>query len=191
MSNDDSAPLPHDTYPIPMQPEQNPERPWYGRWWMIVIYCVFGTILFFCMVGAISGAGDDESEDPATPSPSAQTETADAETTTTEAAESATPTDEPTTRQPETEPELSETPEREEKPEEPKPEPTTRAAPEPEKPTEEPTTKAPPVDDDSESSVYYKNCDAARAAGAAPVYRDDPGYAKHLDRDGDGVGCEN
>ncbi|MGP5612378.1 GmrSD restriction endonuclease domain-containing protein [Brachybacterium alimentarium] len=42
----------------------------------------------------------------------------------------------------------------------------------------------------SGGSVYYKNCDAARAAGAAPVHSGDPGYAKHLDRDGDGVGCE-
>jgi hypothetical protein len=39
-------------------------------------------------------------------------------------------------------------------------------------------------------SVYYANCDAARAAGAAPVHRGDPGYAPHLDRDGVGVGCE-
>jgi Excalibur calcium-binding domain len=39
-------------------------------------------------------------------------------------------------------------------------------------------------------SVYYANCDAARAAGAAPVRVGDPGYASHLDRDGDGVGCE-
>ncbi|WP_240135611.1 excalibur calcium-binding domain-containing protein [Streptomyces sp. MUM 178J] len=39
-------------------------------------------------------------------------------------------------------------------------------------------------------STYYKNCDAARAAGAAPVHRGDPGYGSHLDRDGDGVGCE-
>lgn len=38
--------------------------------------------------------------------------------------------------------------------------------------------------------VYYRNCDAARAAGAAPVRRGDPGYARHLDRDGDGIGCE-
>ena len=30
----------------------------------------------------------------------------------------------------------------------------------------------------------------ARAAGAAPVRRGDPGYGRHLDRDGDGVGCE-
>lgn len=39
-------------------------------------------------------------------------------------------------------------------------------------------------------NVYYPNCAAARAAGAAPVRRGDPGYAAHLDRDNDGVGCE-
>lgn len=38
--------------------------------------------------------------------------------------------------------------------------------------------------------TYYKNCTEARNAGAAPVRRGDPGYGKHLDRDGDGVGCE-
>jgi hypothetical protein len=36
----------------------------------------------------------------------------------------------------------------------------------------------------------YANCSAARAAGAAPVRRGDPGYGSHLDRDDDGVGCE-
>jgi hypothetical protein len=39
-------------------------------------------------------------------------------------------------------------------------------------------------------SVYYANCAAARAAGAAPVHRGDPGYSSKLDRDGDGIGCE-
>ncbi|MGV9894167.1 excalibur calcium-binding domain-containing protein [Streptomyces tendae] len=39
-------------------------------------------------------------------------------------------------------------------------------------------------------SVYYENCAAARAAGAAPVHRGEPGYASHLDRDGDGTGCD-
>lgn len=39
-------------------------------------------------------------------------------------------------------------------------------------------------------STYFRNCTAARAAGAAPVRVGDPGYARHLDRDGDGVGCE-
>ncbi|MEV7426425.1 excalibur calcium-binding domain-containing protein [Streptomyces sp. NPDC091212] len=43
---------------------------------------------------------------------------------------------------------------------------------------------------DSGGSVYYKNCAAARAAGAAPVHAGDPGYGRHLDRDGDGIGCE-
>ncbi|MFJ9109193.1 excalibur calcium-binding domain-containing protein [Streptomyces sp. NPDC102283] len=38
--------------------------------------------------------------------------------------------------------------------------------------------------------AYYENCDAAHDAGAAPVEEGDPGYAPHLDRDGDGVGCE-
>lgn len=36
----------------------------------------------------------------------------------------------------------------------------------------------------------FANCNEARAAGAAPVKRDDAGYGPHLDRDGDGIGCE-
>lgn len=36
----------------------------------------------------------------------------------------------------------------------------------------------------------YPNCAAARAAGAAPIRVGQPGYGRHLDRDGDGVGCE-
>lgn len=44
--------------------------------------------------------------------------------------------------------------------------------------------------DDDDGGVYYENCDAARDAGAAPVYAGDPGYGSHLDRDGDGVACE-
>lgn len=36
----------------------------------------------------------------------------------------------------------------------------------------------------------FANCSQARAAGAAPVRIGDPGYGRHLDRDGDGVGCE-
>jgi hypothetical protein len=39
-------------------------------------------------------------------------------------------------------------------------------------------------------STYYANCDAVRAAGAAPIHVGDPGYSRRLDRDGDGVGCE-
>ena len=40
------------------------------------------------------------------------------------------------------------------------------------------------------ADVYYKNCDAAREAGVAPLYEGDPGYAPHLDRDNDGIACE-
>ncbi|WP_226924615.1 GmrSD restriction endonuclease domain-containing protein [Georgenia satyanarayanai] len=36
----------------------------------------------------------------------------------------------------------------------------------------------------------YASCAEARAAGAAPVRAGDSGYARHLDGDGDGVGCE-
>ncbi len=40
------------------------------------------------------------------------------------------------------------------------------------------------------TDVQYRNCSAARAVGAAPVRRGDPGYGPHLDRDNNGVGCE-
>lgn len=40
------------------------------------------------------------------------------------------------------------------------------------------------------ASVYYPNCAAARAAGAAPLYIGEPGYRPGLDRDGDGIACE-
>ena len=51
-----------------------------------------------------------------------------------------------------------------------------------------PTTPAtePPTSED----VYYDNCAAARAAGAAPLYRGDPGYRSDMDGDGDGIACE-
>jgi hypothetical protein len=39
------------------------------------------------------------------------------------------------------------------------------------------------------TAVSYQNCAAVKAAGKAPIYRGDPGFGEHLDRDGDGVGC--
>lgn len=36
----------------------------------------------------------------------------------------------------------------------------------------------------------YGNCREARAAGAAPLRRGQPGYGPHMDGDGDGVACE-
>ncbi|MCZ4080067.1 excalibur calcium-binding domain-containing protein [Rhodococcus sp. H36-A4] len=44
---------------------------------------------------------------------------------------------------------------------------------------------------DVPSAVSYANCTAVRAAGAAPIYAGEPGYSSKLDRDGDGVACEN
>ncbi len=49
---------------------------------------------------------------------------------------------------------------------------------------------AEPDTDSGAAPAFYENCDAARAAGAAPVYEGDPGYGPHLDRDRDRVGCE-
>ncbi|MCA1188100.1 MULTISPECIES: excalibur calcium-binding domain-containing protein [unclassified Saccharopolyspora] len=69
---------------------------------------------------------------------------------------------------------------------------TVDSAPEaPVDPAPEPEPYVAKTYDAPEPSVYYQNCDAARAAGAAPVYRGDPGYRPKLDRDGDGIGCEN
>lgn len=59
----------------------------------------------------------------------------------------------------------------------PKPRATTKA------PSLAPPTTEPPA-------VYYANCTAVRAAGAAPIYRGEPGYRPALDRDDDGIACE-
>jgi Excalibur calcium-binding domain len=45
-------------------------------------------------------------------------------------------------------------------------------------------------DADREQSVYYAGCRDARAAGAAPLYRGDPGYRSGMDGDNDGIACE-
>lgn len=67
--------------------------------------------------------------------------------------------------------------------------PTTRAPATSQAPvTATPADVAPPPA--ASADISYANCTAARAAGAAPVHRGDPGYASHLDRDNDGAGCE-
>ena len=40
------------------------------------------------------------------------------------------------------------------------------------------------------AGASYRNCAEARAAGATPLYRGEPGYGAHMDGDGDGVACE-
>ncbi|MDJ0319484.1 DUF1524 domain-containing protein [Pseudarthrobacter sp. PS3-L1] len=50
-------------------------------------------------------------------------------------------------------------------------------------PAPEPAPAAP-------AAVYFQNCTAARAAGAAPLYAGQAGYRAEMDRDKDGVACE-
>jgi micrococcal nuclease len=77
------------------------------------------------------------------------------------------------------------------------PAPTPTPTPTPEPPVTKAAPVAPPVRTTEEeptpepdSAAYYKNCTAAKAAGAAPLHRGEPGYRAALDRDGDGVACE-
>ncbi|WP_231382005.1 excalibur calcium-binding domain-containing protein [Actinomyces johnsonii] len=50
--------------------------------------------------------------------------------------------------------------------------------------------EAPAQPESDSGSAYYPNCKAARDAGAAPLYRGEPGYRPELDRDKDGIACE-
>lgn len=75
----------------------------------------------------------------------------------------------------------------------PSPEPTTaEPTPEPtvDAPVEEPAPEPPAQPEPAPQQAYYSSCREAKAAGAAPLYRGDPGYRSGLDRDGDGVACE-
>ncbi|WP_169815902.1 excalibur calcium-binding domain-containing protein, partial [Microbacterium ginsengisoli] len=61
------------------------------------------------------------------------------------------------------------------------------AKPAPAQPAPAPAQPAPAP---AQPDVTYKNCSEVRAAGKAPLYRGQPGYAAKLDRDGDGIACE-
>ncbi|WP_101847487.1 GmrSD restriction endonuclease domain-containing protein [Zhihengliuella sp. ISTPL4] len=63
-------------------------------------------------------------------------------------------------------------------------------APKPAAPVPAAPAPAPAPVEKAPVSVYYENCTAVRAAGAAPIHTGDPGYSRKLDRDGDGVACE-
>ncbi|MBB4101404.1 excalibur calcium-binding domain-containing protein [Sphingomonas kyeonggiensis] len=41
-----------------------------------------------------------------------------------------------------------------------------------------------------EQSRHFHNCNEARSAGVAPIYRGSPGYRSELDGDSDGIACE-
>ena len=38
--------------------------------------------------------------------------------------------------------------------------------------------------------IYFRTCKDARAAGYSRMRTGQPGYARHLDRDSDGIACE-
>lgn len=44
---------------------------------------------------------------------------------------------------------------------------------------------------DESNTVYYANCSAVKEAGVSPLHKGDPGYSTKLDRDQDGIACEN
>jgi hypothetical protein len=68
--------------------------------------------------------------------------------------------------------------------------PTTQVPAPPPPPPVTTTEAAPPPAPPTPAEVYYANCAAVRAAGAAPLYEGQPGYRSALDRDHDGVACE-
>jgi hypothetical protein len=69
--------------------------------------------------------------------------------------------------------------------------PTTAGIPTPSSTPDTPISPLPTIAPTSPvGSVFYKNCGAVRAAGAAPLYRGQPGYSASLDPDGDGVACD-
>lgn len=43
---------------------------------------------------------------------------------------------------------------------------------------------------DRSKEWYFPGCNEARAAGLAPIYRNEPGYREAMDGDGDGIACE-
>ena len=62
------------------------------------------------------------------------------------------------------------------------------------RPVPAPATSSPPVVDDpiddKAGPAYFAACRQARTAGAAPLYRGEPGYRAGLNEDGDGVACD-
>ncbi|GAA3963207.1 excalibur calcium-binding domain-containing protein [Gordonia caeni] len=148
--------------------QQEPQKAW-ASWTSKKKAAVIGggvfALLASCGIGAGMGGSAEEVAKPAVTTTVTERETV--ETTITET-ETETPTRAQTTT---AEPVTTEA---EEAPRVQRLVPTTESVPEPE----------------AGGSAYYANCAAARAAGAAPLYRGSPGYSSSLDRDGDGVACE-
>ncbi|MER6477852.1 excalibur calcium-binding domain-containing protein [Streptomyces filamentosus] len=172
---------------------------WLGRWTnRTKTVATVLSALWFVVVMVMDppeepGAGDPKpavtapatptpTEEPSTEAPAPTPEPATEAPTT----EAPTPTPEPTTEAPTPDPTTPEP-----TTEAPKPAPTTPkpATPKPKPPA--PTTRpAETAEPEPDPAPYYANCTAVRAAGADPIHVGEPGYGRHLDRDGDGVACE-
>lgn len=166
-----------------------------------VVSAIAGVWFLFALIGVAAGDPDKEDDVPAEVANFAPSATASAPAVPPAAPEPAAPTT------PDAPPTPIAAPAAPVDPTPPAPAPTsaepvappTTARPVP-PPTVRPTTPAPaptrttaPVTRQptpTPAQVSYKNCDAVRAAGAAPIHRGEPGYAPHLDRDNDGIGCE-
>jgi hypothetical protein len=142
-----------------------------------LILGITGGFLLLCCGGTIATITGD---DPATVPPAVTTPAAQVDATNTRGIAGATPAASPSKTVVATRPRTT-TPTR------------ARTSPAPKRTTAAPkrtTTRPKPArTTDEPDAVYYENCAAVRAAGAAPIRRGEPGYAKHLDRDGDGQGC--
>lgn len=176
-------------------PLDGPE--FFRRRWGWAFFAAFVALAIAMALSPETPAASETEEPEETSSVTTTTSETTPSTTTSSSSSSTTTTTEPTstssttTQEPEPEPttqEVTEEPNVEEVHVEQRP--VYTPAPEP-TPTPQQFYQQPaaPVVQDS-PSVYYQNCDAVRAAGAAPLYIGSPGYAPKLDRDGDGVACE-
>lgn len=169
----------------------------FRRRWGWAFFAAFVALAIAMALSPETPAASETEEPEETSSVTTTTSETTTSTTTSSSSSSTTTTTEPTstssttTQEPEPEPttqEVTEEPNVEEVHVEQRP--VYTPAPEP-TPTPQQFYQQPAAPVVQESpSVYYQNCDAVRAAGAAPLYIGSPGYASKLDRDGDGVACE-
>lgn len=173
-------------------PEPKPFRRRWG-WVALIAFVVFaaGTTL---MPSAPATSETEEPEEvttsattPSSTTTSSTTATSTTSTTsTTEPTSTSSTTSSTTTKEPRPKPETQEPTEEPYVERQPVYTPAPDPTPAPQQFVQQPVA---PVIQES-PSVYYQNCTAVRAAGAAPLYIGSPGYAPKLDRDGDGVACE-
>lgn len=175
-----TVPLPRYQPPHGGQPYSYPSPPRRSRrkWPWVVL----GVLVLFIIIGVANSPSPPSSTTDLAPTPEQTTQAADP------------PTPPPVARQP-VAPLSVAPPPVARQPVAPQPVTPRPVAPQQTAQTADPPTQQPvaPLQDNGSSgsgAVYYKNCDAAQAAGAAPINRGEPGYRSALDRDNDGTACE-